>query len=108
MAKIKSSEEFIALCKQWIADYYNSHCEKTDKADITPNAVYVVWYAKALQNHKELFSTTQPDGMYYEATYNGDKNEIYFDAYKKWENVCMNVVVTDNYEYVLEEEWKEL
>ena len=45
--------------------------------------------------------------MYYEATYNGDKNEIYFDAYKKWENVCMSVVVTDNYEYDLEEEWKE-
>ena len=24
--------------------------------------------------------------MYYEITYNGDKNETYFDAYKKWEN----------------------
>jgi hypothetical protein len=24
--------------------------------------------------------------MYYEITYNGDKNEIYFDAYKKFEN----------------------
>ncbi len=24
--------------------------------------------------------------MYYECTYNGDKEEMYFDAYKKWEN----------------------
>ena len=24
--------------------------------------------------------------MYYEITYNGEKDEIYFDAYKKWEN----------------------
>jgi hypothetical protein len=27
--------------------------------------------------------------MYYELTYNGDKDELYFDAYKKWENVCI-------------------
>ena len=24
--------------------------------------------------------------MYYEITHNGDKNETYVDAYKKWEN----------------------
>jgi hypothetical protein len=24
--------------------------------------------------------------MYYECTYNGDKNEMYLDAYKKFEN----------------------
>ena len=42
---------------------------------------------KALQNHKALLSTPVSDGMYYEITYSGDKNEIYFDAYKKWENI---------------------
>lgn len=26
--------------------------------------------------------------MYYEFTYNGDKDELYMDAYKKWENIC--------------------
>ena len=26
------------------------------------------------------------DGMYYELTYNGDTNEWYLDAYKKFEN----------------------
>ena len=30
--------------------------------------------------------TTLPDGMYYEVTYNGDKKEVYLDAYKKFEN----------------------
>jgi hypothetical protein len=29
------------------------------------------------------------DGMYYEFTWNGDKNEGYLDAYKKWENVVI-------------------
>ena len=41
---------------------------------------------KTLQNSKTLLSTTANDGMYYELTYNGDKEELYLDAYKKWEN----------------------
>jgi hypothetical protein len=27
--------------------------------------------------------------MYYEFTWNGDKNEGYLDAYKKWKNVLI-------------------
>ena len=53
--------------------------------------VFVVWNCKTLQNNKALLSTTLFDGMYYEVTYNGDKNEIYFDAYKKFENRCLSV-----------------
>lgn len=41
---------------------------------------------KALKNSKALLSTKVSDGMYYELTYNGEKDEIYLDAYKKWEN----------------------
>jgi len=29
--------------------------------------------------------------MYYELTYNGDRKELYLDAYRKWENVCIEV-----------------
>jgi hypothetical protein len=46
----------------------------------------VAKYFKILQNNKALLSTTLFDGMYYECTYNGDKKEMYVDAYKKWEN----------------------
>ena len=28
--------------------------------------------------------TTLPDDMYYEVAYNGDKKEVYLDAYKKF------------------------
>ena len=45
--------------------------------------IYVVWISKVLQNNKALLSTTYPDTRYYEITYNGDRNEFYFDAYVK-------------------------
>lgn len=79
--------KFIEIVKQTIADYFNKRKDATDKnGDITPADVFIVWQCKALQNWKALASTTVSDGMYYEVTLNGDKNELYLDAYKKWEN----------------------
>lgn len=78
--------KFLDICKKKIAEYVNDHLDKTDKKTITEEDVFVVWSCKTLQNNKALLSTTLFDGMYYELTYNGDKNELYLDAYKKWEN----------------------
>ena len=86
---MKDSYEFEVICKNIIIDYYNSHVEKKDNKKINIKDVYVVWMCKTLQNSKALLSTTVSDGMYYEITYNGDKDEIYFDAYKKWENIVV-------------------
>ena len=85
------SKEFLELCTQKVVDYYNEHCEKTDQGDITADDVFTVWYCKTLQNHKALLSTTVSDGMYYEITYNGDKKQLYLDAYKKWQNIPFDV-----------------
>jgi len=61
--------------------------EHLDKSDPLPTfEVFIVWKCKALQNWKYLLSSTLPDGMYYELTYNGDKKEWYLDSYKKFEN----------------------
>lgn len=82
------SMEFINQCKEKVVEYTNSHLDKSDGQKIDVNDVYVVWACKTLQNNKALLSTALLDGMYYECTYNGDKNELYMDAYKKRENVC--------------------
>ena len=70
-----------------VRDYAERHL---DKSDVKPEfEVYIVWKSKVLQNWKYLLSTTLSDGMYYELTFNGDKNEWYLDAYKKFENVVI-------------------
>ena len=84
-----NEKEFYALCKKTVAEYTNAHLDKADGKQITEDDVYIVWMCKTLQNSKALASTTLFDGMYYELTYNGDKKELYVDAYKKWENFCI-------------------
>lgn len=72
-----------------VASYFNNSRDVTDSTPITTDEVYVVWQSKILQNNKALLSTTVSDGMYYEFTYNGDKNQAYLDAYKKIHNTCI-------------------
>jgi hypothetical protein len=79
------------IAKKIVAEYVNQHIDKTDGTHITTDNVFVVWSCKTLQNYKLLLSTTLSDGMYYEATYNGDKKQLYLDAYKKWENVAYDL-----------------
>lgn len=83
-------EGFQDKAKRLVFEYIKPRLEKTD-AHVTfaLDEVYVVWFSKTLQNWKALISTTLPDGMYYEVTYNGDKAETYIDAYKKFDNVCV-------------------
>ena len=89
-----SNSRFVELAKDAVVSYFNDNSEITDKHPLTNDDVYVVWICKTLQNHKALLSTTVSDGMYYELTYNGDKNELYLDAYKKWHNEALNIDTT--------------
>ena len=79
-----TNEEFIMLAKELVMQYAEEHIDKTDT--VPPFDVFVVWNAYILGNIKALLSTTIPDGMYYEVTYNKAKDEVYFDAYKKFDN----------------------
>lgn len=86
-----SNDKFLELCKKTIVDYFNNGVEITDNMKITEDNVFIVWSCKTLQNNKALVSTNISDGMYYELTYNGDKKELYLDAYKKWKNKCIEI-----------------
>ena len=81
-------DRMLNTAKNTVVNYFNSQVESTDGFQLTKADVFIVWFCKTLQNWKALVSTTVPDGMYYEVTFNGDKNEIYLDVYKKWNNIC--------------------
>ena len=84
------NNEFARKAIDVVVEYHNSQADSTDKnGKITAENVYIVWLVRALQNNKALLSTNLPDGMYYEFTWNGDKEEGYLDAYKKWKNIVV-------------------
>lgn len=76
---------FQSVCKRKLVDWYNKNSFNT----IDLSNVFIVWSCKTLQNYKCLASTTvSGDGIYAEYTYNGDKQELYEDVYKKLTNTC--------------------
>lgn len=88
-----NNDRVLEICKEVVVNYFNEKVEKTDDFKIKKDDVYIVWFSKTLQNFKALVSTTVSDGMYYEITYNGDKKQLYLDAYKKFENKCIEIEV---------------
>ena len=85
-----------------VLEYIQRHLDKSD--DVPNIEIYTVWKCKILQNWKFLISSSLLDGMYYELTFNGNKNEWYLDAYKKFENQVIredtvNAPQTKRYDY---------
>jgi hypothetical protein len=90
------SQALPVQARRLVFDYIIERLEKTDThVEFSFDDVYVVWFSKTLQNWKAMLSTTLPDGMYYEVTYDGDKHQAYIDAYKKFDNVCVPDDVVD-------------
>ena len=77
----------LKMAKAAVVAWYNEH---NAPSMIGMEDVYIVWFCKTLQNWKALAGTHHGDGMYYEVTYDGDKDCAYVDAYKKWQNVQMD------------------
>ena len=61
------------LAKSIVGDYIKEYLDKSDPG--IEFGTYIVWKCKTLQNWKYLISSDIHDGMYYELTYNGDKEE---------------------------------
>ena len=83
-----TEQEFRRLAIQAVEDYHN---KSNAPYTISKDDISIVWQCRALQNYKATLTIVPPNGMYYEATYNGDKNELYLDVYKKIDNECIYV-----------------
>lgn len=79
---------FLEECKEQVARYIR---ENTSGYVVTRDDIFVAWYCKTLQNAKAILSTNVVQGLLFEMTLNGDKNEIYLDCYKKSENKRINL-----------------
>jgi hypothetical protein len=86
---ITTESQFRHACLDAVHRYYFKELRKGLRLE----DIYVVWQVKALQNFKALLSTNVPDTRYFEITYNGDKQEMYFDAYTKEKNVCIKELI---------------
>ena len=64
-------------------------CVEQTTNEVLAEEMYIVWFCKTLQNWKALVSTDVLNGVYWEVTHNGDKNETYVDTYTKSSNVCV-------------------
>jgi thiol-disulfide isomerase/thioredoxin len=83
-------EGYQEKAKRLVFEYVRAHLEVTDThVTFASDEVYIVWFSKTLKNWKALLSTTLPDGMYYEVTYDGAMARTYIDAYKKFDNVTV-------------------
>ena len=83
---ITGMKHFENVCQKKLVEWYNKNIPETQ---IDLGDVFVVWSCKTLQNYKCLASTTvSGDGIYAEYTFNGDKQELYEDVYKKLTNTC--------------------
>lgn len=91
-------DNFIENCKQAVfqtLDFPMSFYLTTNMRDKDIDEVYeslnIVWFSKTLKNHKALVMSTNDrfDHVYWEVTYNGDKDEYYIDEYKKQSNTVI-------------------
>lgn len=81
--------DFVASAIAAVASLYNANAELAHLQKIGVKDVCVLWCGSTLQNNKAWLSTTVPDCMYYEATYDGDKKELRLDAYRKIQSVSI-------------------
>lgn len=87
-----TTNSFVNLCKSKITNIFNDLVDKSANASvsISNDDVYEVWCSKSGCCNYALLSTTVPDGMYYEVTYNNWTNNLITNSYKKNLNKCIS------------------
>ena len=77
------TDKFVQLAKRAILDMIIETTDHTDNIDYDRIGIYFTTCTYVLGSIKGMFSTSLPDGKYYEVTYNHEKNEMYVDQYVK-------------------------
>lgn len=87
LKQMNNNQEMITLAKQVVLNRLNA--TRPVNSQYTLDDMYIVWFCKTLQNWKALVSTDVKDGLYWEVTYNGTKEELYVDMYTQMEHTVM-------------------
>ncbi len=87
-----STYDFMVAAKKAVHEWLmNRYAAENRTVAINWTDVFVVWQCKTLQNHKAILAAPTPDKYLFECTFNGDKNELYLDAYDKADNRCIKM-----------------
>jgi hypothetical protein len=79
-------DRFMKQAKLFVIGARNNTVDNEDQ-ELSVDDLYIVWLSKTLANWKAMISTRIPgDGLYFEVTHNGEKNETYVDTYIKISN----------------------
>lgn len=79
-------DRFLKQAKIYVIGSHNNRTDDKDEV-LKVEDLYIVWFTKTLSNWKALISTSKPgDGLYFEVTHNGEKEETYVDTYLKISN----------------------
>lgn len=80
------SYEFEVKCKNAIIEILGN---EPYNEEYTIKDIHLVWFSKSLKNFKGLFIDNGKNNRYYECTYNGEKDELYIDLYRKTDNFIL-------------------
>lgn len=71
-----------------VFDYVVDHLDPSDEKHSTfgLDEVYIVSFCYIVGNWKALISTSLPDGMYYEVTFDKRRGLAYLDPYKRFDH----------------------
>jgi hypothetical protein len=85
---VDENSSLIDIAQALVFDYVREHLDPSDGKHATfgIDEVYVVSFTYVLGNWKAMLSTTLPDGMYYEVTFDIRRRVAHLDPYKRFDH----------------------
>lgn len=84
-------DRYLLTAKTLVADNYNEHHDDSETPPLDIDDIYILVFAKALNNWKAVLASTVVRGLVWMVSFNGGKNEAYIEIYRKINNVKVPV-----------------